>query len=230
MAVSRIIAVLGGTGNLGLGLARRWALAGEEVVIGSRTAEKAVAAADNVRGLCTLRKTDAKVSGTDNVSATRAASIVVLTVPFAHQASTLAEVRPALQGKILVDTTVPLVPPKVARVQLPPEGSAGRIAQRTVGPDVQVVTAFHNVAAQHLHADQEPDCDVLVFGDSREAREIVIGLARAAGMRALHGGSLDNSIAAEALTSALIFMNKLYGCHSGIRITGIPDPAGQRGA
>lgn len=229
MAASRVIAVLGGTGNLGLGLARRWAYAGEDVVIGSRTAEKALAAAEEVRQFCASRDRKAKIFGTDNLAAAQAADIVVLTVPFAHQARTLDEIRPALQGKILVDTTVPLIPPKVARVQLPPEGSAGRVAQRTVGDGVQVITAFHNVAALHLYSDVEPDCDVLVFGDSREARETVIELARAAGMRGFHGGSLDNSAAAEALTSVLIFMNKLYGCHAGIRVTGVPAPT-ERGA
>jgi 8-hydroxy-5-deazaflavin:NADPH oxidoreductase len=150
----------------------------------------------------------------------------VLTVPFAHQASTLESIKSALTGKILIDTTVPLVPPKVARVQLPAQGSAARIAQQIVGDGVKVVSAFHNVAAEHLYADEAPNCDVLVYGESKDAREAVVQLARVAGMRALHGGSLDNSAASEALTSVLIFINKQYGCHAGIRITGLPDSTG----
>jgi len=151
---------------------------------------------------------------------------VVLTVPFSHQRPTLAEIQPALAGKILVDTTVPLVPPKVARVQLPPEGSAAQIAQALVGEQVTVVAAFHNVSADSMQTDEPLDCDVLVAGSKAESREVVVGLARAAGLRAWHAGSLENAAALEALTSVLIFMNKRYGgVHTGIRITGIPDNA-----
>ena len=221
--------MLGGTGNLGLGLARRWALAGMEVVIGSRSADKALATAKEIAGLCAARGVNARVRGADNLAAAQAAQVVVLTVPFATQAATLESVKSALPGKILVDTTVPLVPPRVARVQLPPQGCAARIAQSIAGESVKVVSAFHNVAAEHLYSDAPPDCDVLVFGDAKDARETVVQLARRAGMRALHGGSLDNSAAAEALTSVLIFINKQYGCHAGIRITGLPDVADNAG-
>lgn len=223
---SSVIAVLGGTGNLGLGLARRWVLAGRDVIIGSRSADKALAAAEELRKLAAERGKPARVRGADNLAAAQAAQIVVLTVPFASQASTLETVRPALCGKILVDTTVPLVPPRVARVQLPADGSAARIAQQIVGESVRVVSAFHNVAAEHLYSDTAPDCDVLVYGESKDAREVVVQLARVAGMRALHGGPLGNSAASEALTSVLIFINKQYGCHAGIRITGLPERNG----
>ena len=150
----------------------------------------------------------------------------MLTVPFAQQRATLEGIQPALAGKILVDTTVPLVPPRVARVQLPTEGSAAAIAQQVAGDAVSVVAAFHNVSADSLNTDEDLDCDVLVVGNKADAREVVVGLARAAGLRAWHAGSLANAAAAEALTSVLIFMNKRYGgVHTGVRITGIPDDA-----
>jgi hypothetical protein len=148
--------------------------------------------------------------------------VIVLTVPFASHVATLQEIQPALAGKILIDATVPLVPPKVARVQLPPEGSAAVAAQQLLGDTVTVVSAFQNVSADSLHTDDELDCDVLVCGNKADARELVVTLARQAGLRAWHAGSLENSAAAEALTSVLIFMNKRYGgVHTGIRITGI---------
>lgn len=216
------ISIIGGTGALGGGLARRWARAGLPVVIGSRDPGKAVAAADELRGAIT----SANVRGAGNLEAARAGSIVVLTVPYAHQRPTLTEIQPALAGKILIDTTVPLVPPRVARVQLPEQGCAALIAQQIAGDGVAVVSAFHNVAADSLHTDEELDCDVLVTGNKAEAREAVVQLARAAGLRAWHAGSLENSAAAEALTSVLIFMNKRYGgIHTGLRITGVPADA-----
>ena len=215
------LAVLGGTGDLGGGLALRWAAAGYRVVIGSRTLEKALTGAADIRSKLAARGIDnSQVEGKINLEAAMAADIVALTVPFSHQRSTLEELASALAGKILIDTTVPLVPPKVARVQLPPEGSAGQIAQDYLGEGVRVVSAFHNVSADLLQSEAALDCDVLVFGNDKEARQSVIGLAEAAGMRGFHGGSIANSAAAEALTSVLIFINKHYGGHAGIRITG----------
>ncbi len=220
------LAILGGTGDLGTGLARRWAQAGYQVIIGSRTAEKAEAAVADLQKVMAERGVDAiAVRGTDNLSAAQAADIVTLTVPFSHQASTLEQVRDALQGKILIDVTVPLMPPKVARVQLPEQGSAGQIAQALLGEEVRVVSAFQNVAAHHLQEGHALDCDVLVCGNSKEARQTVIGLIEAAGMRGFHAGPIDNAAAAEALTSVLIFINKQYQCHAGIRITGLQDDA-----
>jgi 8-hydroxy-5-deazaflavin:NADPH oxidoreductase len=208
------IAILGGTGLMGLGLARRWARAGCTVILGSRDRDKAVKAAAGVAG----------AQGAGNVEAARAAEIAVLTVPFEHQKSTLELVKNELAGKILVDVTVPLVPPKVSTVQLPPEGSAALRAQAILGGEVRVVSAFQNVSAKRLHDDHPIDCDVLVAGDDPAAREAVIALAKAAGLRALHAGALANSAAAEALTSVLIAINRRYKIDgAGIRVTGLGE-------
>lgn len=219
-----VLAIVGGTGDLGTGLARCWAAAGYTVIIGSRTVDKAEAAAAQLHALMRQRGIGTvDVRGADNIAAARAGDIVVLTVPFAQQALTLEQIKPAVQGKILIDVTVPLVPPKVARVQLPPAGSAGQIAQHILGANVRVVSAFQNIAAQLLQQDQALDCDVLVCGDDKEARAQVIALIEAAGMRGFHAGSIANAAATEALTSLLIFINKHYGCHAGIRITGLSE-------
>jgi len=214
----QIISVIGGSGELGGGLALRWARAGRPVIIGSRDADRAAEAAARLNSAAgnTLAR------GMTNVEAATAGDIIVLAVKFSHQAATLAELRDAVQGKIVVDTTVPLVPPKVARVQLPAEGCAAVITQQLLGPDVRVVSAFQNVAAASLASTAPPECDVLVTGNDPDARETVIGLAAAAGFKAWHAGSLENSAAVEALTSLLIFMNKKYASdHIGIRITGL---------
>jgi 8-hydroxy-5-deazaflavin:NADPH oxidoreductase len=156
-----------------------------------------------------------------NADAAAAGDVVIVTVPFAAQEATLAEIAPYVSGKIVVDTTVPLMPPKVMRVQLPPEGSAAVRAQNMLGEGVTVVSAFHSVAAHKLITDNDIECDVLVFSDDMAARGVVVELANAAGLRGLHGGALVNSVAAEALTSVLIFLNKTYSVDgAGIRITG----------
>ncbi len=217
-----VLAILGGTGDLGTGLARRWAQAGYQVIIGSRTQEKADAAVADLREVMSERGVgEITVRAMENLQAAQAADIVTLTVPFSHQASTLEHVKSALQGKILIDVTVPLVPPKVARVQLPKEGSAGQIAQEILGEEVAVVSAFQNVAAAHLQEGRGLDCDVLVCGNKKEAREQVITLVEAAGMRGFHAGMINNAAAAEALTSVLIIINKQYNCHAGIKISGL---------
>jgi NADPH-dependent F420 reductase len=164
------------------------------------------------------------IEGMANSQAAAAADIAVLTVPFAHQQDTLAGIREQLAGKILVDTTVPLVPPKVARVQLPQPGAAALLAQQAVGDQVQVVSAFQNVAADLVATDATLDCDVLVAGDKPDARQVVVELAERAGMRAWHAGPLANAAAAEALTSILIFINRRHpGCHAGIAVTGVDE-------
>jgi len=212
------ISVIGGSGELGGGLAMRWAKAGLPVIIGSRDAARAAEVAARLNDAAG----NALAKGMNNLDAAKAGDIVVLAIKFSHHAATLTELKAALAGKILVDTTVPLVPPKVARVQLPKEGSAAVIAQQLLGEEVQVVSAFQNVSASSLVSKTAPECDVLVTGASPDARETVIGLAEAAGFRAWHAGPLENSAAAEALTSLLIFMNKKYASdHTGIRITGI---------
>jgi hypothetical protein len=220
--VIKTIAILGGTGDLGTGLARRWVQAGYNVVIGSRTQEKAEQAASELQTLMQERGvTAASVQPMDNQAAAEAGDIVVLTVPFSHQISTLESVKPALVNKILVDVTVPLVPPKVGRVQLPEGGSAGQIAQDYLGEQTQVVSAFQNVAAHHLQEGHALECDVLVCGDKKVAREAVITLVEATGMRGFHAGPIANSAAVEAMTSVLITINRQYKCHAGIRISGL---------
>lgn len=214
------VAIIGGTGALGGGLALRWAEAGHKIVIGSRSADKALTAAAELR----KRTGNDTVSGADNRAAAEAADIIVLTVPFAHHANTLDDIADAVQGKLLVDTTVPLVPPKVARVQLSEQWPIARSTQQRLGDDVRVVSAFHNVAAAHLRDGiGEDEGDVLVFGNDKDAREIVVGLTTALGLRAWHAGSIDNSVVGEALTSVLIFLNKRYAIDgAGVRITGKP--------
>jgi NADPH-dependent F420 reductase len=212
------IAVIGGTGTLGSGLARRWTRAGLSVIIGSRDAAKAVEFAKSLPQQATGRP----AGGFANSEAAARAEIIVLAVPFASQMAMIEEIRPQLAGKILLDTTVPLVPPRVARVQLPAEGSAALRAQAAAGSDVRVISGFHNVAAHKLGRDEPIDCDILIFGDDPAARETGIVLARKAGLRGIHGGPLANSAAAEALTSVLISINKRYGVDgAGLAITGI---------
>ena len=214
------IAVLGGTGHEGAGLAARWAKAGLPVVIGSRDAARAAEAAAAMAA-----RTGGMVTGNDNASATAAGDNVVLAVPYAGQQALAKDVQAHLNGKILIDVTVPLVPPKVARVQLPEGGSAVEALQKMLGENVRVVAAFQNVSAHQLaDLDAEVNCDVLVTGDDVDARETVVQLARAIGVTALHAGPLANSAAAEALTSVLISINKRYKVAdgAGIRITGIP--------
>ena len=214
--MTKRIAVVGGTGNLGAAIAWRLARAGHPVVIGSRKPEAAHAKAEELgHGL----------TGAGNADAAAQADIVIVAVPFAAQDATLADIAPHVHGKIVVDTTVPLVPPRVMRVQLPPEGSAAARTQAALGEDVTVVSAFHNVAAHKLAQDIDIGCDVLVFGDDKAARAQVVALADSMGLRGLHGGALVNSAAAEALTSILIFMNKTYKVDgAGIRITGELTP------
>jgi len=210
MSDKRTIAIIGGAGQLGGALAKRLGDAGYTLIIGSRSPERARAAAAAMGAR----------AGT-NAEAAAAGGIVIVAVPFAAQESTLIEIAPHVTGKIVVETTVPLVPPKVTRVQLPLEGSAAVRALRFLPPDVRLVSAFHNVAAHKLAGAGSVDCDVLVFGDDKDARGEVIGLVGALGMRGLHGGPLVNSAAAEALTSLLIFINKTYNVEgAGIRITG----------
>ena len=206
------IAIIGGTGKLGAAIGRRLAKADRRVIIGSRTAEGAQKVAETL---------GFGITGLQNAEAAACADIVIVTVPFSAQEATLIEIRPHVGGKIVVDTTVPLVPPKVMRVQLPAEGSAAQRAALLLGDNVQMVSAFHNVAAHKLATDEDIGCDVLVFGDDKAARSTVVELADAAGLRGLHGGALGNSAAAEALTSVLIFLNKTYSVDgAGIQITG----------
>jgi len=218
------ITIIGATGDLGSGIAYKLARAGYSVMIGSRSAEKAEKAAAAL-----TERAGRLVEGMENGAAAAAGDVVILTVPFASHRAMLEAVRDGAQGKIFVDATVPLVPPRVARVQLPADGPVAKQAQEFLGENVRVVSAFQNVAAAHLQDDEQhaADSDVLVSGNDPKAREAVVLLAEAMGMRAWHAGAIYNSAVAEALTSVLIFLNKRYKIDgAGIRITGVPGSAG----
>jgi 8-hydroxy-5-deazaflavin:NADPH oxidoreductase len=214
------IAILGGTGAQGSGVALRLAAAGHAVTIGSRDPARARNAAAELAA-----RIGKAIAGAD-LAVASAAEIAVLTVPYAAQRATVEEVLAELQGKILIDATVPLVPPKVSVVQLPEGRSAVAAIQALAGQSVRVVSAFQNVSAQHLGDLAHPvDCDVLVCGDDRAACETAIALAADMGLRGLYAGALANSAATEALTSVLIAINRRYKVPggAGIRITGIPE-------
>jgi 8-hydroxy-5-deazaflavin:NADPH oxidoreductase len=214
------IGIIGGTGKEGKGLAYCWARAGYQVLIGSRQVEKAQAAVEEVRG-----KLDGKSDlwGMTNADAAEKADLAVITVPFSAHRETLAGLKTFLQGKIVVDVTVPLVPPKVTQVKMPPAGSASLEAQEILGEWAQVATAFQNISHENLFEGREVDCDVLVCSNSKAARKTVIELVKAAGLSGFDAGPLANSVVVEGLTSILIGLNIQYGVQSsGIRITGIP--------
>lgn len=207
------IAVVGGTGHLGKGIARRLAQGGHTVTIGSRAAEKAQGIAADI---------GSGILGASNEEAAAGKDFVIVTVPYESQEATLKQIAPHVGSAIVVDTTVPLVPPKVMRIQLPAKGSAAAEAREHLGPDIRFVTAFHNVAAHILDSEHKVECDVLVFSDDVEARNAVVGIIGDMGLRGLSGGALVNSAAAEALTSILIYMNKTYQADgAGIRFTNL---------
>jgi len=215
------IAILGGTGKEGKGLAYRWAKAGYRILIGSRTPEKALATAQELETLFARISTTAHIEGTSNLDAASKADIAVLTVPYAAHRETLESVKSALQGKILVDVTVPLVPPKVTRAQMPPAGSAAQEAREILGKGVEVVSAFQNISYEHILHDEPIECEVLVCGTSKEARAEVLKLVEAVGLTGWDAGPIENSMVVEGLTSVLIGINKQYGSkQAGIRITG----------
>ncbi len=213
------VAVLGGTGKEGSGLAARWALNGYHVIIGSREAEKAQSRAQELNESLG----GDYLVGMDNVSAAQNAHLVVLTVPYTAHRATLESVKAQLAGKILVDVTVPLSPPKIRSVYIPEGKAASLEAQELLGDGVRVVAAFQNVSAEKLvDPAVTVDCDVLMAGDDAEAKAEVAKLVEAASMRAIDAGLLVNAIAVEALTPVLLYINKKYGVHgSGIRITGV---------
>jgi len=214
------IALIGGTGKEGKGLAFRWAKAGYEVVIGSRQVEKAQIVADELNLLLGDLKTP--VTGLQNVQAADWCDFAVLTVPYTAHQAILTELKECLIGKILIDVTVPLVPPKVSKVQLPPAGSAALEARDILGEEIQVVSAFQNISYEHLMEEGDIDCDVLVTGTSKNARQLVLELVEKAGMVGWDAGPIENSVVAEGLTSVLIGLNSQFGIHNaGIKITGI---------
>jgi 8-hydroxy-5-deazaflavin:NADPH oxidoreductase len=213
------IAIIGGTGAEGSGIALRLAHAGYRVIIGTRNPAKG---ADIVAKLNQALKESA-LECRENEQAAQAADTVILAVPYSAQTAMINAIRKSLDGKILIDATVPLVPPKVSRVQLPTGGSAVANLQAALGDGVRVVAAFQNVSARRLlELGSDVDCDVLVCGDDADARQTVINLATKMGLHAIDAGPICNSAAVEALTSILIWINRKYKVPgSSIRITGL---------
>ena len=217
------IAIIGGTGKEGKGLAFRWYRAGHDVIIGSRKLEKAQTAVDEVKALVGMPQ--GSLTAAVNEDAAQAGDIVVLTVPFQFHTDMVAFLKPYVAGKILVDVTVPLVPPKVSKVQMPPEGSAAQQAQAILGDETDVVAAFQNISFENLLKDEVPACDILVCGRKKASREAVLALINTAGMVGWDAGYLENAVVVEGMTSILIGLNKKYAVKSaGIQITGIPRP------
>ena len=213
--LTKVIAVIGGTGGLGSALAFRWGNAGYKILIGSRNNEKASVSAQKLND----RLGKEVASGFNNREASKLAEIIVLTIPFQNHSDIIEEIKDEAQGKIVVDTTVPLIPPKVSRVQLPENGSVAKLAQEKLGQNVRLVSAFQNVAATALESNEPLEGEVLVCGNDVEARSTVISIVEAAGLKGWHAGPIDNSVVSESLTPILIFLNKRYKLNgSGIRI------------
>ncbi len=226
MSASRPIAVLGGTGPEGFGLALRWAQAGETVIIGSRDATRAQDAANKIK----QRAPGANISGSENIAACAAADLLVLTIPFEGHAALLKQLKPAIRpGSIVIDTTVPLaasVGGRASRTLGVWQGSAAQETAELVPKGVSVVAAFHNAGAELLNADGPVDCDVIVCSDDPAAIQIVRTLAtKIPGVRAIDGGKLENARIVEQITALLIGLNIRHKGHSGIRITGLPPAA-----
>jgi NADPH-dependent F420 reductase len=216
------IGIIGGTGKEGKGLAFRWAKAGYQIFIGSRQTEKAILAVEDLRGLL---PDGIIISGATNEQVAQMADIVVVTVPYSAHLDILNTIKPFVQGKIVIDVTVPLVPPKVSQVVIPAAGSAAQEAQQVLGDGVRVVSAFQNISYEKLLKESKVNCDVLVCGNDKNARSQVIELVKEAGMVGWNAGPIQNAIVAEGLTSILIGINKEHGVHSaGIRITGVAKP------
>jgi 8-hydroxy-5-deazaflavin:NADPH oxidoreductase len=223
--MTRSIAVLGGTGPEGFGLARRWAKAGEIIIIGSREAKRAREAAEKIK----TSIPDAQVSGDENVAACASADVVVLTVPFEGHAALLKRIKPAIRrDTIVVDATVPLAASVGGRATRTLGIWQGSAAQETAEflPKVAVVAAFQNIAADLLNGDGAVECDVIVCSDDANATQSVRGLAaKIPGVRAIDGGKLENARILEQITALLVSLNIRHKGHSGIRITGLPDQA-----
>jgi len=229
--MTRSIAILGGTGPAGTGLALRWARAGETVIIGSRDADRAQQTAEAIRKRAGA---DAKVSGMENSAACAASDLLVLTVPFEGQATLLKQLKPAIRpGSILIDATVPLaasVGGRASRTLGVWQGSAAQQAAELVPKGVSVAAAFQNVSAEVLNGDEAADCDVIVCSDDPNATQVAMELAgKIAGVRAIDGGKLENARIVEQITALLIGLNIRHKGHSGIRITGLLDGAYKTG-
>lgn len=217
-----VIGIIGGTGREGKGLAYRWAKAGYRVVIGSRSPEKAGAAAAEILDMLAA---PASVAGTSNSAAAQQAEIVVLAVPYSVHREILESIKPALTDKLLVDVTVPMLPGRVTRAWTPPAGSAALEALQILGEGARVAAAFHSISHEYLLRDEAIDSDVLVTGTSADARAQALVLVQAARLQGWDAGSLENSAVTEGLASLLRYINKKYGSvHAGLRITGVSGP------
>jgi len=225
--MSRPIAIIGGTGPAGTGLALRWARAGETIIIGSRDAARAQGAAETIRQRVGA---NAGVSGLENSAACAASDLLMLTVPFAGQAELLKQLKNAIRaGSILIDATVPLaasVGGRASRTLGVWQGSAAQQTAELVPKGVSVVAAFHNVSADVLSSDDDVDCDVIVCSDDPRATEVAMELAaKIPRVRAIDGGKLENARIVEQITALLIGLNIRHKGHGGVRITGLPPSA-----
>lgn len=215
------IAIIGGTGKEGKGLAYRWAKAGHEICIGSRSVEKARLAADEIAAMADAGK-HFQIIAMENPDAAEWGEVIVLTIPYAVHAEMLNQIRSFVQGKVVVDVTVPLNPPKVSVIKIPEGGSVALQTQNILGDEVKVISAFQNISFELLLQNKPIECDVLVCGSDKETRALGLQLVEDAGLDAWDAGPLENAIIAEGLTSILIRLNKQYDTHAaGIKITGI---------
>jgi 8-hydroxy-5-deazaflavin:NADPH oxidoreductase len=226
-STSRTIAIIGGTGPAGTGLALRWARAGEAVIIGSRDAARAQETAESIRK---RSGANAQVSGMENSAACAASDLLVLTVPFEGQAALLKQLKPAIRaGSIVIDATVPLaasIGGRASRTIGVWQGSAAQQTAELVPKGVSVVAAFQNASAEQLNGNEDIDCDVIVCSDDPNATQVAMELAaKIAGVRAIDGGKLENARIVEQITALLIGLNIRHKGHGGIRITGLPDSA-----
>jgi len=216
------LGIVGGTGNEGKGLAFRWVQAGHDVIIGSRQYEKAQKAVEEVAAL--LENAPGTLRGMENSDAVAACDIAVITVPYAAHRPTLEGLKDVLDGKLVVDVVVPIVPPKVTKVQMPEAGSVAQEAQAILGENCNVVDAFQNISHERLMGKGDVDCDVLVCGKGKAARQVVLELVADTGLKGWDAGPIENAVVVEGLTSILIGLNIQHHVHaSGIRITGLPD-------
>jgi NADPH-dependent F420 reductase len=230
--VSRTIAVIGGTGPAGMGLALRWARVGEKVVIGSRDSTRAQQAAEKI---AQRAGPQAQVSGLENSAACAASDLLVLTVPFEGQAELLKQLKPSIRaGSVLIDATVPLaasVGGRVSRTLGVWQGSAAQQTAELVPKGVSVVGAFHNLSADVLNGDEDVDCDVIVCSDDPAASQVAMELAaKIPRVRAIDGGKLENARIVEQITALLIGLNIRHKGHGGVRITGLPEAAYKSGS
>ena len=213
-----IIAIVGGTGKEGKGLALRWAKAGYKVIIGSRDYERA----EKVKNELNVLLNNPVIYADTNESAVEKAEVIVITVPYGAHRSILESLKERLRRKVIVDVTVPLIPPEITKVQMPIDGSASQEALKILGSGSRIISAFQNISYDLLMNNEEIQCDVFVCASDQEARMIGLTLVKDAGLTGWDAGPLENSVIAEGLTSILIGLNKKYGSKSaGIKITGI---------